>query len=1281
MLTPGESYHAGKGIKHCGCCGIRLVTAAVFLAVAPLFPAISQTTSSIPFPDGFELYPIFTPLVNGTNGWHSATLHNTETNVIVQRNVVRSQLQSAIIPFNSVLSNQFSVTNKIVWVQADVLPAFFDELDVSPEVNEGSSAEFFINSNGYFVVHNGVASPTPTNSINWITITNLPSGAQTDPVESNAWVRIHLHLDYNTKLWSLYADYQELRTNILFVNPAAAAFRGFGIYNGGEATNYSGIMTTYVDNVSVQASRIPPDLVPAPDVTTNQTFRGRNAPAQVFEVSSTTAEFWTLNCAVASQTNWIAPLPASFVLTNDSPQIITNRFLTSGLAAGVHTGAVWISTPDAWGTTQAMTVVMEVMEFATSPTQLTAVTQFGINPDSQEFNVWNAGGGLMEYTVTTNVPWMRVVPGSGASQGGATNNHTVSFNTGGLAVGVHTGHLILASSIGSGETQRVNVVITVVPFPELMVSPATIEVETQRGFNASNKTYEVWRSGDYCTLVYTSTVHATSPWMAVNPKSGTSLGEHDTITLSFDTASLPGGVYTGRVTVAGSVADFGLNAGGSPKVVTVVLRVRQLGDDVTQRIRATQGLHTDKVVVDWDAISGAASYEVWKHSTFDIGFAQKVAAVIGLQWEDSTVSPAVTYYYWVRPMSSLGYDGIFSSNAPGWSALSAPMEISASKGAYADRVRLEWSGAVNAESYDIWRQNGSRSDQPDPAKSSVIMHTTKTSYEDLQVLSGETYTYWVRSRKPDFVSDFSESDQGFVLRAPSPVSASDGTYLDKVRVSWSAVSGATSYEVWRADDDNVNVAALVGQVTALVAPGAAVMYDDASVETGKTYVYWLKSRNTSGATGFSGSDRGFSAIGNANIRISDVVFLPAVMGRGERPTVVSYRIRNQGPHAMASPDTLVLEEIYTIQTGVPAAAPIVLGSRQFSMALAAGQETGVILPQSVLPAMNVNTSGAFNVYVRVTHCPPSRLGDSNPEDNVGMRSEPVEVREAPGIPYLAINDFNGNGRSDLAVYGPLSGQWFVRCLTGELLVWGDSWGGASMTPSLGDFDGDGKADFVVYNAALGAWYGKSSAGNLLMWALPWGAPGMKPVWGDFDGDGRSDLAVYHEASGAWYILGMNGNLMAWAIAFGGPGFSAVPGDYDGDGKWDMTAYDRATGKWYSRNMNGDLILWAENWGGGAFIPVPGDYNADGKWDLAVYDPYSGNWFIRGRDGVLLAWAVSWGGAGLQPVSGDFNGDGNWDMAVYDTSIGLWFIRGVNGEVLAWGLGWGGHGLTPQPSLQ
>lgn len=287
-------------------------------------------------------------------------------------------------------------------------------------------------------------------------------------------------------------------------------------------------------------------------------------------------------------------------------------------------------------------------------------------------------------------------------------------------------------------------------------------------------------------------------------------------------------------------------------------------------------------------------------------------------------------------------------------------------------------------------------------------------------------------------------------------------------------------------------------------------------------------------------------------------------------------------------------------------------------------------------------------------------------------------RAAPGSP--AVNDYDGDGVSEIAVYDNNSGHWYAYSLqSGQPTIWREAWGWPGAETAPGDYDGDLAADLAVYDQANGNWFAWSAARGLcILWGRAWGWAGAETAPGDYDGDRVSDMAVYDQQSGSWYIFAAEGSVLAWRREWGWPGAVTVPGDYDGDKKSDLCVYDSRIGYWYAQSLAGAVLAWAQPWGWPGATTVPGDYDGDGNADLAVYDKPSGSWYVWSMAGNrLLVWQRPWGWPGAVPVPGDFDGDRAADLAVFDTSLGSWYIWSeALDEVLAWDLAWGWPGAFP-----
>jgi len=125
--------------------------------------------ASTPYNETFEEYTNGTPLIDGTNGWYGSHSEIIVTNILCTNFGVIST-NAAIIPIDCTLSNRCINTNNIgVWMQFDANLAFYKNAN-QPDVDTNISVMFYVDSNGYFVVHNGAPSPNATNSVNWVTL-------------------------------------------------------------------------------------------------------------------------------------------------------------------------------------------------------------------------------------------------------------------------------------------------------------------------------------------------------------------------------------------------------------------------------------------------------------------------------------------------------------------------------------------------------------------------------------------------------------------------------------------------------------------------------------------------------------------------------------------------------------------------------------------------------------------------------------------------------------------------------------------------------------------------------------------------------------------------------------------------------------------------------------------------------------------------------------------------------------------------------------------------------
>ena len=229
-----------------------------------------------------------------------------------------------------------------------------------------------------------------------------------------------------------------------------------------------------------------------------------------------------------------------------------------------------------------------------------------------------------------------------------------------------------------------------------------------------------------------------------------------------------------------------------------------------------------------------------------------------------------------------------------------------------------------------------------------------------------------------------------------------------------------------------------------------------------------------------------------------------------------------------------------------------------------------------------------------------------------------------GPAYIAVTDFNGDGKRDLAVANFNSDNISILLGNGDGTFGAAVNYGAGIRPSslaLADFNGDGKVDLAATNTGFDPASGTISIllGNgdgtfqaAVNYANGTGSGPGSVAAADFNADGKLDLAVANEASNNLSILLGNGDGTfqgAVNLASGNGPHSVAIGDFNGDGKPDLAVAVFGPGSVFIRLGNGDgtfqsVTSYAA--GDGPTSVAIADFNGDGKLDLAVVNNVSGN---------------------------------------------------------------------------
>ncbi|HEX8843659.1 MAG TPA: VCBS repeat-containing protein [Pyrinomonadaceae bacterium] len=130
-------------------------------------------------------------------------------------------------------------------------------------------------------------------------------------------------------------------------------------------------------------------------------------------------------------------------------------------------------------------------------------------------------------------------------------------------------------------------------------------------------------------------------------------------------------------------------------------------------------------------------------------------------------------------------------------------------------------------------------------------------------------------------------------------------------------------------------------------------------------------------------------------------------------------------------------------------------------------------------------------------------------------------------------DYDGDGRADRAILHdpnpevpdgeeahPESRIWIIR-FSSTQQTGNFTFGEVDDVPVPGDYNGDGRTDIAVWRPKTGTWHiieNLAEGASLVAREVRWGMEGDKVAPGDYDGDGKTDVAVWRPSDGVWYII-------------------------------------------------------------------------------------------------------------------------------------------------------------------
>jgi uncharacterized protein (DUF1800 family)/fibronectin type 3 domain-containing protein len=375
-------------------------------------------------------------------------------------------------------------------------------------------------------------------------------------------------------------------------------------------------------------------------------------------------------------------------------------------------------------------------------------------------------------------------------------------------------------------------------------------------------------------------------------------------------------------------------------------------------LSASPGEH--QITLTWTAVAGAASYEIYRRAS-DTGFALLAPAVSGATFVDIGLTVGSQYSYAVRAISATGASAF--SDAATATPLAAPAPVLLPPGAAPSNVAvaagnaqltLTWNALADASSYRIYRATSS-------GPFALLATVSQTGYRDTGVTNGSAYSYRIAGRNaagdgPPSAA-VTATPQG-PPAVPSNLVATGGTGL--ITLSWTPVTGATSYRVYRGTASNAQGPTPVA--TALTTSA----FVDTSVADG-TYYYYRVTALAGAVEGDGSREAAASTTGTASATDPAIVAAHRLLRHatwGARPGDVD-RVRLMGADAYLAEQFAAPPSVYP---SLLFEQPLGIAQQQFLSFALTGKDqlrqrvTWALHKIWIVSGMEVNNSGAVLAY-------------------------------------------------------------------------------------------------------------------------------------------------------------------------------------------------------------------------------------------------------------------------------------------------------------------------------
>ena len=243
-------------------------------------------------------------------------------------------------------------------------------------------------------------------------------------------------------------------------------------------------------------------------------------------------------------------------------------------------------------------------------------------------------------------------------------------------------------------------------------------------------------------------------------------------------------------------------------------------------VKITNKASNGKPSLSWGAVDGAAEYEVYR-ATSKSGTYSLVKTATSTSYVNTSAVVGKTYYYYVVAIDEDG-NASENSNIVSRTCDLAQPAITLSNVASSGKIKITWDEVDGAVEYEVYRATSKSGTY------SLLKTTTSTSLTNTSTTAGKTYYYKVRAiaTKSAANSAYSEVKSRCCDLAQTTVTLSNVASTGKIKISWTAVDGATKYQVYRAASKDGTYSLLTTTTSTSVT--------NTKTDAGKTYYYKVR---------------------------------------------------------------------------------------------------------------------------------------------------------------------------------------------------------------------------------------------------------------------------------------------------------------------------------------------------------------------------------------------------------------------------------------------------------